>query len=53
MLAFLVHLDTPHPSSSGSPGGDKVPWELFDADKWDPNTGQRVKRGTWNPVRGY
>ena len=34
------------------PGGGKVPWELLPADEWNPNTGQRVERGTWNPLRG-
>ena len=34
------------------PGGDKVVWELFPADEWDPNTGQRVERGTWDPLAG-
>jgi hypothetical protein len=36
----------------GKPGGDKVAWELFPADKWDPNTGRTVEEGTWNPERG-
>eukprot|EP01047_Picozoa_sp_COSAG01_P115911 COSAG01_NODE_44581_length_417_cov_1.915094_1_plen_106_part_00 len=27
-------------------------WELFPADKWDPNTGRTVEEGTWNPERG-
>ena len=37
------------------PGGHKpgeVPWELFPADEWNPNTGQCVARGTWNPLCG-
>ncbi len=37
----------------GEPGGrDKVVWELFPADEWDPHTGKRVARGSWNPLRG-
>ena len=27
-------------------------WELFPADEWDPRTGKRVARGSWNPLRG-
>ena len=36
----------------GQQGGDKVPWELYPADEWDPNTGARVAKGSWNPLRG-
>ena len=34
------------------PGGGKVPWEFFPADEWDPNTGDQVAKGSWNPLKG-
>ena len=33
-------------------GGGKVPWEVLPADEYNPNTGERVPKGTWNPLRG-
>jgi hypothetical protein len=36
----------------GQSGGDKIPWELLPAEEWDPNTGKRVQRGSWDPVNG-
>ena len=32
--------------------GEKCPWELLPAEEWDPNTGTRVQRGSWDPVNG-
>ena len=32
--------------------GGKVPWEVFPADEFNPNTGVRVAKGGWNPLRG-
>ena len=29
-----------------------MPWELLPADEYNPNTGERVAKGTWNPLRG-